>query len=61
MVANLPERPCDPSWRRLADLLVGAQVTLTVVLVVAGGLLLSSFVRVMQVVRGPPDWPPASS
>ena len=42
----------DPSWRRFADLLVGAQVTLTVVLVVAGGLLLSSFVRVMQVDRG---------
>lgn len=42
----------DPSWRRFADLLVGAQVTLTVVLVVAGGLLLSSFVRVMQLDRG---------
>ena len=42
----------DPSWRRLGDLLVGVQVTLTVVLLVAGGLLLASFVRVMQVDRG---------
>ena len=37
---------------RLGDPLVGVQVTLTVVLLVAGGLLLVSFVRVMQVDRG---------
>ena len=42
----------DRSWQRLGDLLVGAQVMLTVVLLVAGGLLLASFVRVMQVDRG---------
>ena len=42
----------DRSWHRLGDLLVGGQVTLTVVLLVAGGLLLVSFVRVMQVDRG---------
>ena len=42
----------DRSWHRLGDLLVGAQVALTVVLLVAGGLLLASFVRVMQVERG---------
>ena len=42
----------DRSWRRLGDLLVGAQVALTVVLLVTGGLLLASFVRVMQVDRG---------
>ena len=42
----------DRSQHRLGDLLVGAQVTLTVVLLVAGGLLLASFVRVMQVDRG---------
>ena len=42
----------DRSWRRLGDLLVGAQVGLTVVLLVAGGLLLASFVRLMQVDRG---------
>ena len=42
----------DRSSRRLGDLLVGAQVALTVVLLVAGGLLLASFVRVMQVDRG---------
>ena len=42
----------DRSWHRLGDLLVGAQVALTVVLLVAGGLLLASFVRVMQVDRG---------
>ena len=42
----------DRSRRRLGDLLVGVQVTLTVVLLVAGGLLLASFVRVMQVDRG---------
>ena len=41
----------DRSWHRLSDLLVGAQVALTVVLLVAG-LLLASFVRVMQVERG---------
>ena len=42
----------DRSWLRLGDLLVGAQVALTVVLLVTGGLLLASFVRVMQVDRG---------
>ena len=42
----------DHSGHRLGDLLVGVQVTLTVVLLVAGGLLLVSFVRVMQVDRG---------
>ena len=42
----------DHSWHQLGDLLVGVQVTLTVVLLVAGGLLLVSFVRVMQVDRG---------
>ena len=42
----------DPAWRRFGDLLVGAQVALTVLLLVAGGLLLASFVRVMQVDRG---------
>ena len=42
----------DRSWHRLGDLLVGAQVTLTVVLLVAGGLLLASFVRVLGVDRG---------
>ena len=42
----------DHSWHRLGDLLVGVQVTLTIVLLVAGGLLLVSFVRVMQVDRG---------
>ena len=42
----------DRSWRRLGNLLVGAQVALTVVLLVTGGLLLASFVRVMQVDRG---------
>ena len=42
----------DRSWHRFGDLLVGVQVTLTVVLLVAGGLLLVSFVRVMQVDRG---------
>ena len=41
------------SWVDIAGvLLVGVQVTLTVVLLVAGGLLLVSFVRVMQVDRG---------
>ncbi len=42
----------DRSWRRLGDLLVGAQVAVVVVLLVAGGLLLASFVRLMQVDRG---------
>ena len=42
----------DRSWHRLGDLLVGAQVALTVVLLVAGGLLLASFVRLMGVDRG---------
>ena len=42
----------DRAWRRLGDLLVGAQVALTVVLLVAGGLLLASFVRLMGVDRG---------
>ena len=42
----------DGSWLRLGDLLVGAQVTLTVVLLVTGGLLLASFLRVMGVERG---------
>lgn len=42
----------DRSSRRFGDLLVGAQVALTVLLLVAGGLLLASFVRVMQVDRG---------
>ncbi len=42
----------DGSWRRLGDLLVGVQVTLTVVLLVTGGLLLASFLRVMGIDRG---------
>ena len=42
----------DGSWRRLGDVLVGVQVTLTVVLLVTGGLLLASFLRVMGVDRG---------
>ena len=42
----------DGSGQRLGDLLVGAQVTLTVVLLVAGGLLLASFLRVVGVDRG---------
>ena len=42
----------DGSWHRLGDLLVGVQVTLTVVLLVTGGLLLASFLRVTGVDRG---------
>ena len=42
----------DRPWHRLGDLLVSLQVTVTVVLLATGGLLLSSFVRVMAVDRG---------
>ena len=42
----------DRAWHRLGDVLVGAEVALTVLLLVAGGLLLASFVRLMGVDRG---------